>query len=190
MSTRSRAGAWLFVLLVTGLLVFDAVGADALDGRLPSPDRSDPRLLAEGTIDGARWVVVLVHERDSGGCLHLRQDGATVARRCAESGLPAGYEVDVELLHGASRPILFGVLPAGTARAEVAADGGATAPRFRKAAMVPLPVRTFGESGRYVVEPAPAGLPDSDRAWRDRGSASIDLHDAQGRRLTPPSLPR
>jgi len=72
------------------------------------------------------------------------------------------------------------VLPAGTARAEVAADGGDTAPRFRKAALVPVPVATFGDTGRYLVAPAPAGP-----AWHDRNAARIDLYDDQGRRLTP-----
>ena len=104
-------------------------------------------------------------------------------RRCEESSVLRQYEVGVWLPRGASQPIIFGVLPAGAARAEVAGDGGATAPRFRKAAMIPLPVRTFGESGRYVVEPA--DWADSGSGWRSRRTAPIDVYDAQGRRITP-----
>jgi hypothetical protein len=182
--STSRIGTWLAALVVVGgLIVVGGLSWEGWDGRFP--DRSDPRLLAEGVIGDARWVVVLVHERDYGDCLYLREDGVLVDRWCEESSVLHHYQVGVRLLRGASQPILFGVLPAGTARAEVAADGGDTAPRFRKAAMIPVPVRTFGESGRYVVEPAPAGRVGSGPAWRNRNTAPIDLYDAQDRRLTP-----
>lgn len=181
MST-SKIGTWLSVLVVVGgLLVFGGLSWEGWDGRFP--DRSDPRLLAEGAVGEGRWVVVQVHERDHGDCLYLRQDGALVDRQCEETSVLNQYEVGAWLLRGASQPIIFGVLPAGTVRAEVAADGGATAPRFRKAAMIPLSVRTFGESGRYVVEPV-AGRADFGPAWRNRKSVPIDVYDAQGQRVT------
>jgi hypothetical protein len=178
-STRgSRLRTWLAGIFAVAMVVgFGGSTWDGWNGRFP--DRSDPRLLAEGTTGGARWTVLQIHERDHGDCLHLRQDGASADRWCKESGFLGRYEVGVRLLRGASRPVIFGVLPAGAARAEVAADGGDTAPRFRKAAMIPLPVRAFGESGRYVVEPVPDGA-----AW-DRDSVQIDVYDAGGRRLAP-----
>jgi hypothetical protein len=177
--STSRIGTWLAaVAVVGGLVVVGGMSWEGWDGRVP--ESSDPRLLAEGSIDRARWAVLQVDERDQGLCLHLRQDGVLVDRRCRESRTLRHYAVGVVTLRGASRPIIFGVLPDATVRAQVVADAGDPSPRFRDAPFVPLRVRTFGESGRFVVEPAPA-----DAAWRDRNGAPIEVSDAGGRTLTP-----
>jgi hypothetical protein len=175
----SRIGTWLgAIAVVGGLVAAGVVNWEGWDGRVP--ESSDPRLLAEGSIGAARWQVLQVREHAQGVCLHLRQDGVLVDRQCQESRTLRHYEVGVRTLRGASRPIIFGVLPAAAARAEVVANAGDPSPRFRNAPLVPLRVRTFGDSGRFVVEPAP-----DDPAWRGRNGAPIDAYDAGGRPLTP-----
>jgi hypothetical protein len=72
------------------------------------------------------------------------------------------------------------MLPTAAARAEVAADGGDVQARFRKAGLVPLEIRGFGESGRFVVQAAPPG-PE----WAGKNSVPIDVRDAADRPLTP-----
>lgn len=48
-----------------------------------------------------------------------------------------------------------------------------------------MEVRTFGESGRYVVGPAPADRVGSGGAWRDNTTVDIEVYDDQGRALAP-----
>ncbi|MEU8608018.1 hypothetical protein AB0C29_08445 [Actinoplanes sp. NPDC048791] len=166
------------VVVFGGLAVVGGLNWEGWDGR--RPDVTGPRLLAEGTTGGAKWSVVQVRERTWGDCLYLRQGGATVERTCTESGVLQHYELSVRTLRGTTAPILFGMLPAAAARAEVAADGGDIQDRFRKAGLVPLEVRSFGGSGRFVVQAAPPG-PD----WAGRNSVPIGVRDAADRPLTP-----
>lgn len=178
MST-SRAGTWVAgVVVFGGLAVVGGLSWEGWDGRRPGV--TGPRLLAEGATGGAKWSVVQVRERTWGDCLYLRQDGVTVERTCTESGVLRNYQLSVRTLRGATTPILFGMLPAASARAEVAADGGEIRAPFRKAALVPLEVRAFGESGRFVVQAAPPGP-----AWTDRNSVTVGVRDASDRPLTP-----
>jgi hypothetical protein len=180
MST-SRAGTWLAVVAVVGgLAVVGGFSWEGWDGR--RPDVTGPRLLAEGTTGGATWSVVQVRERTWGDCLYLRQDGVTVERTCGASGILRNYELSVRTLRGSTTPVLFGVLPAAAARAEVAADGGEIRAPFRKAPLVSLEVRDFGESGRFVVQAAPPG-PE----WTDRDSVVVGVRDGADRPLSPVS---
>lgn len=187
-SSSSAKYAWRFVAALGVLIAIPVVVRwEGWDSRIR--DRPTPRLLAEGAPGDGRWVALQV-----GDCVHLRQNGLEVARSCAEfimkpiGGRPdldrlamPGYRVHLVRLHGVERPMLFGVLPPGSAFAEVASDGSATDPRFRTAAMVQVPVRTFGDAGRFVAEPAPA-----DPKWQDSTDlVPIELHDSHHRRLTP-----
>ncbi|MET7950793.1 hypothetical protein [Micromonospora sp. NPDC005324] len=107
-----------------------------------------------------------------------RQDGATVERTCAESGVLQDYEISVRTLRGATAPILLGMLPAAATRAEVAADGGDVQVRFRNADLVPLEIHGFDGAGRFVVQAAPSG-PD----WAGMNSVSVAVQDAAVRPL-------
>lgn len=101
-------------------------------------------------------------------------------RTCATSGVLQNYELSVRTLRGATAPVLFGMLPAEAARAEVAADGGAVRSPFRTADLVPLDLRAFGGNGRFVAQPAPSG-----GEWAARNAVPVGVHDAQDRALTP-----
>jgi hypothetical protein len=103
-----------------------------------------------------------------------------VERTCAASKVLQNYEISVRTLRGATAPILFGRLPDGAAEAEVAADGGDIQARFRKAALVPLEVRDFGESGRFVVQAAPPG-PE----WDGKNSVPVGVRDGADQPLVP-----
>jgi hypothetical protein len=175
--STNRLGTWLAAVFVFGgLLVVGGYNWEGWDGR--RPELSDPELLAEGTIGGAVWSVVQVHERGQGDCLHLRQDGATVTRACTAPTPLLRYEVGVHQLRGASGALIFGVLPDAAARVDAAGDGGDTRTRFRQAPLFPLEIRTFGDGGRFVAQEAPAGP-----GWRDRNAATVDVYDAAGREL-------
>ncbi len=166
------------VVVFGGLIVVGGLNWEGWDGRRPGV--TGPVLVAEGTTGGAKWSVVQVRERTWGDCLYLRQDGVTVERTCAESGILQNYEISVRTLRGAGAPVLFGILPAAAARAEVAADGGDTRAPFRRAGLVPLEIRGFGGSGRFVVQAAPPGP-----GWAGRTSVVVDVRDAADRPLTP-----
>ncbi|MFF0151368.1 hypothetical protein [Micromonospora sp. NPDC005203] len=166
------------VVVFGGLAVVGGLTWEGWDGRRPGV--TGPRLLTEGTTGGVYWSVVQVRENTWGECLYLRQDGATVARTCTESGVLQNYELSVRTLRGAAAPIIFGMLPAAAARAEVAADGGDVQARFRTAELVPLEVRGSDGSRRFVVQAAPPGP-----QWAGRNSVSVAVQDAAGRPLTP-----
>ena len=104
-------------------------------------------------------------------------------RACTESEVLQNYELSVRTLRGAAAPIIFGMLPAAAARAEVAADGGDVQARFRNAELVPLKVHGFDGSRRFVMQAAPTG-PD----WAGKNSVSVAVQDAAGRPLTPRDL--
>ncbi|WP_157562980.1 hypothetical protein [Micromonospora chokoriensis] len=178
MSTSRIRTLVAVVVVFGGLAVVGGLNWEGWDGRRPSV--TGPRLLTEGTTGGVKWSVVQVREDTWGECLYLRQDGATVERTCTESGVLQNYEISVRTLRGATAPILFGVLPAAAARAEVAADGGDVQARFRKADLVPLEVRGFDGSGRFVVQAAPPGP-----GWAGKNTVPVAVHDAAGRPLTP-----
>lgn len=177
MSSR-RAPIWLAGIILAGALFLSGSPWDGFDGRFP--DYTDPRVLAEGAVGDARWVVVSVRERRNGDCLHLRQQGTLVVSSCQESTWMDDYRVRVQVLRGASEPIIFGILPKGTARAEVS-----LADRAEKRAVTSVQVRTFGESGRYAVGPVPAGLAAADLARLDNTEIAIDLYDARGGPVRP-----
>lgn len=178
MSTSRFRTLVAVVVVFGGLAVVAGLTWEGWDGRRPSV--TGPRLLTEGTTGGVNWSVVQVRESTWGDCLYLRQDGATVARTCTESGVLQDYEISVRTLRGATTPILFGMLPAAAARAEVAADGGDVQARFRDAELVPLDVRGFDGGGRFVVQAAPPG-PE----WAGKNSVVISVQDAGGRPLAP-----
>lgn len=161
-----------------------ATACDGLDGRWP--ERSDPRLLAEGPAGATRWAVVLIHERGRGDCLEFRYRGAVVDRGCEATTFLDRYTLHVSVPHGTTTPMIFGVLPEGAARAEIALGGmGLLHRREPVGPMAPVEVRTFGESGRYVVEPAPAGGRPGGDAWRDGTTVDIEVYDDRDRRLAP-----
>ncbi len=161
-----------------------ASACDGLDGVWP--ERSDPRLLAEGPAGDARWAVVLIHERGRGDCLEFRHRGVVVDSRCAATTFLDRYTLGISVLRGTSTPMIFGVLPEGAARAEVPLDG---TPFLRRrdpeGPVTPVEVRTFGESGRYVVGPAPTGRQASGDAWRDGTTVSVEVYDDQDRHMAP-----
>ncbi|MFG3641804.1 hypothetical protein ACGF3C_16205 [Micromonospora sp. NPDC047762] len=181
MSTSRFRTVVAAVVVFGGLAVVGGLTWEGWDGRRPSV--TGPRLLTEGTTGGVNWSVVQVRESTWGECLYLRQDGATVERACTESGVLQNYELSVRTLRGAAAPIIFGVLPAAAARAEVAADGGDVQARFRNAELLPLEVHGSDGSRRFVVQAAPPG-PD----WAGRKSVSVAVQDAAGRPLTPRDL--
>ena len=182
MST-SRIGRLVAVCVAAGTVLAGGSACDRMDGMFL--DRTDPQLLAEGAVEDARWAVVLVHERKFGDCLELRYQGVVADRRCAAASMLDYYLVGVTVLRGTSQPLIFGVLPEGTARAEIALDGSTDLRPDPKRVMTPIEVRTFGESGRYVVGPAPANRAGSDGAWRDNTTVDIEVYDDQGRELAP-----
>src|SRR3954469_5101646 len=116
MSIR-RAGTWLAVLVVAAGLGVVVWSWEGFDGR--SPDYSEPRLL----VQDENWLVLTVHEKDAGDCLHLRRSGVLLARRCATSSLLRTYRLDVETLRGSKEQIVFGMLPDGATGAEVVVSG-------------------------------------------------------------------
>lgn len=162
-----------------------AAACDRLDGMWVK--RSDPRLLVEGSEGGARWAVVLIHERGRGDCLELRHGGVAADRACDTAAFLGQYTLGVTVLRGTSVPVVFGVLPEGTARAEVALDGATFLRREPERPMAPVEVRTFGENGRYVAEPAPAARKATgEESWRDSSTVNVEAYDANDRRLAPP----
>jgi hypothetical protein len=172
-STR-RAGTWLAVLVVAAGLGVAVWSWEGFDGRTPA--YADPRLL----VQDENWLVLMVHEKDNGDCLHLRRSGVPVARRCAPSSLLRTYRLDVETLRGTNEQIVFGMLPDGATRAEVVLSGDLSPRRMPGTVLAPVPVRSSGGSGRYVAGPAPAGA-----RWGDVNSVSVEVYDGRGTVMAP-----
>jgi hypothetical protein len=167
-STR-RAGTWLAVLVVAAGLGVAVWSWEGFDGRTPA--YADPRLL----VQDENWLVLMVHEKDNGDCLHLRRSGVVVARRCSPSSLLRTYQLDVVTLRGTTEQIVFGMLPDGATRADVVVSGGIAPRRMPGTVLAPLPVRSSGGPGRYIAGPAPAGA-----KWADVTSVSVEVHDERG----------
>ncbi|WP_433381071.1 hypothetical protein ACQPZX_16435 [Actinoplanes sp. CA-142083] len=148
-------------------------GCDRLDSMFQQ--RSEPRLLAGGAVGEARWSVVQVREKDHGECLELRSRGVPASHTCATSSLMSQYTLDIAVLHGTSQPLVFGLLPAGTARAEVALDGGLAVRATPGRKMAEVAVVKKGDL-RFVAEPAPAGRTGD---WKDGGSVNVVAYDEQ-----------
>ena len=160
------------------IVLFAVAGCDRLDGMFQQ--RSDPRLLAGGAVGETRWSVVQIRDKDYGDCLELRSQGVAVEHTCSPSSMLGQYTIAVAVLRGTGQPLIFGLLPAGTARAEVATDGGT--------ALRPMPGRTMSavevlESGdlRFVAGPAPAGR--SGR-WADGDTVNVAAYDNGDRPIT------
>jgi hypothetical protein len=164
-----------------GILAFALAGQFGWLGG-PDPGPTEAQLLAEGTVDDERWAVVLVRtEKDE--TTHLRNRGVDV--KVAELGteqvldrqhrrfVPGEYEIAVVTLPGTSRPLFFGLLPAGAVRAEVVPDP-------RKDAAIPIKIRAGdGTAVPYVIDPAPS----STAPWED--SVIVRVYDHQDQRLLP-----
>ena len=181
MST-SRIGAFFSGIALLGGLYLIGSSWEGFDGRYPA--YTDPRVLAEGPAGDAPWAVLSVHERKSGDCLHLRRRGALVDRSCRELSMLADYRVQIHVLRGTSEPLLFGVLPEGTARAEIAMEPALLRGADPDLATAAVRVRAFGESGRYVAEPVPAGRRGTVPAPGESDSVTVVCYDGRGVRLT------
>jgi hypothetical protein len=171
------------VVVVGGILAIALGGFFGWLGE-PLPGPVGARLLAEGKAGDERWAVVLV-ETANGAKPHLRHRGvdvgvAAVRRdqvidRQTRRVVPGQYEIDVVTLPGTVQPMLFGLLPAGTAHAEIVPDS-------RAGTAIPIKIKPRdGTAGPYVIETAP-GSPAS---WQDRDSVIVHLYDDQGQPLLP-----
>ena len=150
-----------------------AGGCDRLDSMFQQ--RSEPRLLADGAVGEVRWAVVQVREKDHGECLELRSRGVPASHTCAASSLMSQYTLDVAVLPGTGRPMVFGLLPAGTARAEVALDGSLAVRVAPGRKMAEVEVVKKGDV-RFVAEPAPAGRTGE---WKDGATVNVVAYDEQ-----------
>jgi hypothetical protein len=158
--------------------LFAMAGCDRLDGM--AQQRSDPRLLAGGAVGGTRWSVVQIHDKDYGDCLELRSHGVAVEHTCSASSMLGQHTVEVAVLRGTGQPLIFGLLPAGTARAEVATDGGTALRPMPGRAMAAVEVLTSGEL-RFVAGPAPAARTGR---WADGDTVNVTAYDTGGRPIT------
>jgi hypothetical protein len=172
--TRTRIAA---AAVIGGLALIVVLRWEGWDGRHPKV--TDPRVVAEATTDGITWTVIHVHEADQDDCLYLRQDGVTLDRTCNASGILRHYQVGIRTLRGGTTPVFFGMLPPTAARAE-ATPGVALRDRIDLTGSVPLQVRSFGETGRFVIQPVP-GEP----IWSGADVATVLVHDPAGRPMTP-----
>jgi hypothetical protein len=163
MSTRK----WPLLTIV----LFAMAGCDRLDGL--SQQRGDPRLLAGGAVGETRWSVVRIHDKDYGDCLELRSRGVAVERTCSTSSMLGQYTIAVVVLRGTGQPLVFGLLPAGTARAEVATDGGTALRPMPGRAMSAVEVLKSGDL-RFVAGPAPAARTGS---WADGDTVNVAAYD-------------
>lgn len=182
MST-GRTKTVLLSVFAVGMLGFTGFYAcERTDGI--RADRADPELVTEGTHEGAQWAV-LRFRGDGDDCLELRHRGATVGRSCFAANMLGQYEVKVYTLTGTRTPMVFGILPAGTVRAEVALDGETTLRRDPRRPTAPVTVLDHGDAGLFVAEPAPAGRTGTvtGEAWRD--SVTVEAFDIRDNRLTP-----
>lgn len=168
--SSSRARLWFSGVVVVAGLAVASTNWDGFDGR--SPDHHEARLVAEGTSGGVRWTVVQVDVRNVGDCLHLRGQGVLLESSCRS---PSSSQVKMLTLPGTSRRFVFGMLPAGAARAEFVPEGRSP---------LPLRVFTYGTSGRYVAE-AVSAEPSAAVTTGSGSIIAINLYDAQGRRLGP-----
>jgi hypothetical protein len=155
-------------VLAAALVLLTA--CDATDGMFPA--RDDPRLVAEGVVDSQRWAAVAVED-----CVELRHDGVAARRSCRASQIIEHFQVEVVVLPGARQPLLFGMLPDGTATAGVAADGKSKLRRDPGRRMLPVTVRAAGGDRFFVAEPAPAGFAGD--------AVDIEALGAGGDQLTP-----
>ena len=160
------------------LVLFAMAGCDRLDGAFQQ--RGDPRLLAGGAIGETRWSVVQIHDKDYGDCLELRSHGVAVEHTCSTSSMLGQYTVAVAVLRGTGQPLVFGLLPAGTARAEVATDGGTALRPMPGRAMSAVEVLKAGEL-RFVAGPAPAARSGQ---WADGDTVNVAAYDTGGKPIT------
>lgn len=165
MSTK-RVLAFAAALVLLG-------GCDRLDSMFQ--ERSEPHLLADGAVGSVRWSVIQVRERKYGECVELRSRGVPVQHTCATSSLMSRYTLGVSVLPGTDEPLLFGLLPAGTARAEVALDGGTALRPMPGRAMAEVEVRKKGDV-RFVAEPAPDARTGD---WADGDTVNVVAYDQQ-----------
>ena len=163
--------------LVT-VVLFAMAGCDRLDGAFQQ--RSDPRLLAGGATGGIRWSVVQIHDEDYGDCLELRSRGVPVEHTCSASSMLGQYTIAVAVLRGTGQPLIFGLLPAGTARAEVATDGGTALRPMPGRAMSAVEVLKSGDL-RFVAGPAPAARTGR---WADGDTVNVAVYDKGDKPIT------
>ena len=170
MSTRK------WPLLTVALIAI--AGCDRLDGTFQQ--RSDPRLLTGGAIGKTRWSVVQIHDKDYGDCLELRSRGVAVEHTCSTSSMLGQYTITVAVLRGTGQPLVFGLLPAGTTRAEVAMDGGTALRPMPGRAMSAVEVLKSGNV-RFVAGPAPATRTGR---WADGDTVNVTAYDTGGKPIT------
>jgi hypothetical protein len=148
-------------------------GCDRLDSMFQ--ERTEPRLVADGAVGEVRWSVVQIREKDHGECLELRSRGVPVAHTCATGSLLGQYSLDIEVLHGTAQPLVFGLLPPRTTRAEVMLDGTTAIRKAQGQKMAGVEVLKHGDL-RFVAEPAPDGRTGD---WKDGGSVTVTAYDEQ-----------
>jgi len=153
-------------------------GCDRLDGMFQQ--RGDPRLLAGGAVGETRWSVVQIHDKDYGDCLELRSRGIAVEHTCSASSMLGQYTIGVTVLRGTGQPLIFGLLPAGTARAEVATDGGTALRPMPGRAMSAVEVLKSGDL-RFVAGPAPAARTGR---WADGDTVNVAVYDKGDKPIT------
>ena len=164
-------------LLLAAIVLLAAGGCDRLDGMFQQ--RGNPRLLAGGAIGEARWSVVLIHDKDYGDCLELRSRGVPAQHTCSTRSLMGQYTVGVTVLRGTSQPLIFGLLPEGTARAQVALDGSTGIRPVPGRKMADVEVQKYGDL-RFVAETAPDGRTSaSSGAWKDGETVNVAAYDDQ-----------
>jgi len=160
------------------IVLFAMAGCDRLDGMVQQ--RSDPRLLAGGAVGETRWSVVRIHDKDYGDCLELRSHGVAVEHTCSVASMLGQYTVAVAVLRGTGQPLIFGLLPAGAARAEVATDGGTALRPMPGRPMAAVDVLGSGDL-RFVAGPAPAARTGR---WADGDTVNVAAYDTGDRPIT------
>jgi hypothetical protein len=172
-------GAWVGAVLVVGVAgFFTFAGSDVADGL--HNERADPRLVTSGTAAGQEWAMVSVGKEAFADCMEFRTAGVRQLQLCGTTYRGDRYEVDVTEVNGVT--MFAAVLPEKAAHAELAMESSEPLlpRRHSSTATVPVEIRTFGKSVRYVVGVAPAGV-----QWRDYEGVPLVVTDERGGRLTP-----
>jgi hypothetical protein len=169
--------------VAAAVVLLAVAGCDRLDGMFQQ--RSNPRLLASGAIGETRWSVVQIHDKDYGDCLELRSRGVPVEHTCTPSSMLGQFTIGVTVLNGTGQPLVFGLLPTGTTRAEVPLDGGTALRPIPGRKMTAVEVQKNGDL-RFVAEPAPPERTTaSSGAWKDGATVNVTAYDEQDKPIAP-----
>jgi hypothetical protein len=111
----------------------------------------------------------------------------TATEHCVPGSAVHSFTAIIVRPPGAAELMVFGLLPAGVVRAEVALDGSVWHWRERDRPTSPVQVRTQKSGSPYLaaVLPVPVAGASSGARWEDGSGVDIRVFDARGQELRP-----